>query len=314
MRAARFEEFGPPSVIRLVDLPSPKPGPDEAVVEVRAAGVNPSDAKNVAGKMPQTRLPRTPGRDFAGVVSAGPPEWQGAEVWLTGGEFGFTRDGGHAQEVLVPVAALRRKPARLSFADAAAVGTPFLTALVGLKRAGLARGNTVLVVGAAGAVGGAAIQIATWRGARAIGLVLDDQQAETARSLGAAEVIVVPRGDDPAPALAKALGTTVDLAFDTTGYALDACVHVLAHAGRAVAIAAPPDGKTTFDLRALYRRDGQILGIDSLKVSCREAVAILDELAPGFDSGALHPPRFTERPLHDIVTAYQLRGKVVLVP
>jgi NADPH:quinone reductase-like Zn-dependent oxidoreductase len=74
-----------------------------ALVRTMAASINPSDVKNVAGAMKQTTLPRTPGRDFAGVVEAGPAEWIGASVWGTGGDTGFTRDGTHAEMIAVPV-------------------------------------------------------------------------------------------------------------------------------------------------------------------------------------------------------------------
>jgi NADPH2:quinone reductase len=77
-----------------------------------AASINPSDVKNVAGAMSQTTLPRVPGRDFAGVVEAGPSEWIVAEVWGTGGDTGFTRDGTRADLIAVPVASPRRKPRR----------------------------------------------------------------------------------------------------------------------------------------------------------------------------------------------------------
>jgi NADPH:quinone reductase len=78
MKAIRFTRFGAPDVLAVVDVPNPKPGRGEARVRVEAASVNPSDVKNVAGAMPQTTLPRTPGRDFAGVVDKGPDAWIGA--------------------------------------------------------------------------------------------------------------------------------------------------------------------------------------------------------------------------------------------
>ena len=77
MRALRFNEFGDPGVLHLADLPDPTTTTHEAVIRVDAASVNPSDVKNVAGAMDWTVLPRTPGRDFAGVVVSGPPEWEG---------------------------------------------------------------------------------------------------------------------------------------------------------------------------------------------------------------------------------------------
>ena len=81
MRAMRFEAFGDPSVLKLMELAAPAADERTALVRVMAASINPSDVKNVAGAMKQTTLPRIPGRDFAGVVEAGPAEWLGAEGW-----------------------------------------------------------------------------------------------------------------------------------------------------------------------------------------------------------------------------------------
>jgi NADPH:quinone reductase-like Zn-dependent oxidoreductase len=317
MRALRFDRFGPPSVLQLVDLPPPPLAPDEALVTVRAAGLNPSDVKNVAGKMiGKTTLPRTPGRDFAGVVSDGPREWQGAAVWGSGGDLGFSRDGTHAEAVVIPVAALRRKPERLSFAQAGAVGTPFVTAQLGLARAALAPGEVVLVVGAAGAVGSAATQIARWRGATVFAAVRTSDQAALARTFGASEVLVHDGDGDGGAALARLVGQTrIDVAFDSTGYWLDPVVQVLGQKGRIVVITAPPDGRASFDLRQFYRHEGQLLGVDSLQIGVVAAGAILEALAPGFAAGALMPPSVSERPLAAAEAAYAAGGgKIVLVP
>jgi len=83
MRALRFNEFGDPAVLHVTDMPDPPATAQEAVIRVDSASVNPSDVKNVAGVMEGTVLPRIPGRDFAGVVLSGPPEWEGAAVWGT---------------------------------------------------------------------------------------------------------------------------------------------------------------------------------------------------------------------------------------
>src|SRR6201996_3406606 len=146
MRAIRFKAFGDPSTLELEEVASPTIR-DEATASVRvlAASINPSDVKNVAGAMSQTTLPRIPGRDYAGVVEAGPAEWIGAEVWGTGGDVGFTRDGTHAEVISVPVASLRRKPERLGFDDAAAVGVNYLAAWCGIEAAGLRADETVLL-------------------------------------------------------------------------------------------------------------------------------------------------------------------------
>src|SRR5882757_2710705 len=128
MRAIRFKSFGDPAVLELAQIEAPAITETTALVRVMAASVNPSDVKNVAEAMKQTTLPRIPGRDFAGVVEAGPPEWIGAQVWGTGGDTGFSRDGTHAEMVAVPVASLRRRPDNLSFDQAASVGVNYMAA------------------------------------------------------------------------------------------------------------------------------------------------------------------------------------------
>ena len=128
MKALRFDRFGSLDALQLVELDTPLPGASEALVRVVAAGVNPSDVKNVLGLFHETTLPRTPGRDFAGVVEKGPTEWIGREVWGTGSELGFTHDGAHAEYLVIPTIALALKPVSLSFALAASCGVPYTTA------------------------------------------------------------------------------------------------------------------------------------------------------------------------------------------
>src|SRR3954471_11767357 len=113
MRAVVIHKFGEPKDLRVEEVPTPVPGDGEVLVEVRAAAINPSDVKNVSGAMHGTTLPRVPGRDFAGVVVRGPGDTVGREVWGTGGDLGFTRDGSHAQFMVLPLQALTRKPQRL---------------------------------------------------------------------------------------------------------------------------------------------------------------------------------------------------------
>jgi NADPH:quinone reductase len=133
MRALQFKAFGDPAAqLALVDLPDPQPRSGWAVVRVHAASVNPSDVKNVAGQMEGTVLPRVPGRDFSGVVEAGPSDWVGTGVWGTGGDVGFTRDGSHAGLIAVPESALARRPAALDQAQAASVGVAFVVSWMGL--------------------------------------------------------------------------------------------------------------------------------------------------------------------------------------
>src|SRR5689334_22438468 len=146
MRALQFDHFGTPEVLTVHHAADPVATDDQAVIAVKAASINPSDVKNVGGAFPSTVLPRVPGRDFAGVVVDGPVDWIGAEVWGTGGDIGFSRDGSHAELLAVPVDALVRKPAGLSFVEAATAGVQFVTAWLGaIQTAELTRDETIAI-------------------------------------------------------------------------------------------------------------------------------------------------------------------------
>jgi NADPH2:quinone reductase len=99
MKALRFEKYGSPALLSIQELPMPDLKQGEALVELHVAAINPSDLKNVAGVF-KASLPRIPGRDFAGVVVAG-DGWKGKEVWGSGAGFGVSRDGAHAQYIVV---------------------------------------------------------------------------------------------------------------------------------------------------------------------------------------------------------------------
>src|SRR5580698_5019696 len=127
MKALRFSQFGPPAVLRIDDIPVPDPGEGESLIQVKAAAINPSDIGNVAGRFKHTTLPRTPGRDFAGIAVRGMQQ-EGAEVWGSSGKLGIVRDGSHAEYVVVPAETLSLKPKSLTMAQAAAIGVPYITA------------------------------------------------------------------------------------------------------------------------------------------------------------------------------------------
>lgn len=153
MRALHFDHFGTPEVLTVHHPGDPVANVDQAVIAVKAASINPSDVKNVGGAFPSTVLPRVPGRDFAGVVVDGPTAWIGAEVWGMGGDIGFSRDGSHAELLAVPVDALVRKPAALSFDEAAAAEVHFVTAwLAAIQTAELATDETIAIFGVSGGV------------------------------------------------------------------------------------------------------------------------------------------------------------------
>ena len=315
MRALRFEQYGPPSVLALRELAVPDLQPGQALVELRASAVNPSDVKNVAGAF-HAPLPRTPGRDYAGVVTTG-DGWQGKEVWGSGPGLGITRDGTHAQYVVVDLYSLSEKPAHLSMPEAAAVGIPYLTAWSALVDAAeIAAGETVLVTGAAGAVGQAAIQIAHWKGARVIGADIQDRP-----SGASADVFVDTRSKDLAvEARAWTEGRGVDLAFDCVGGPMfEPCLKALRLGGRQVAITSPGDGRVTFNLRDFYHQRLRLLGVDSVGLTGPQIAAIMNNLRAGFEGGKLQPPSVHTWPLEQAVDAYEAvqagvpGGKQVLV-
>jgi NADPH:quinone reductase len=241
MRALQFKAFGDPAAqLALVDLPDPQPRSGWAVVRVRAASVNPSDVKNIAGQMEGTVLPRVPGRDFSGVVEAGPSDWVGTEVWGTGGDVGFTQDGSHARLIAVPESALARRPAVLDQAQAASVGVAFVVGWMGLADyAGLQKGEDVAIVGVSGGVGGAVAQLARALGARR---VLGIDRRPPARGSPAASRIdaYLPLDGDVAAAVeAQTDGRGVDVVFDAVGGVMfKTALSCLAHKGRLIEIAA----------------------------------------------------------------------------
>jgi NADPH:quinone reductase len=124
MRALRFEKTGSLDELSVRDVPIPSPAPSEVLVQIKAAAINPSDIKNVLGKMHETTVPRTPGRDFAGVLMGDAGERSGQAVFGSGGNLGFGRDGSHAEYTVVPANAVRPMPKNLSFEQPPASAFP----------------------------------------------------------------------------------------------------------------------------------------------------------------------------------------------
>lgn len=285
MRAVRFEAFGDPSVLQVVEVAAPAKNEGIALVRVMAASINPSDVKNVAGAMRQTTLPRVPGRDYAGVVEAGPAEWIGAEVWGTGGDTGFTRDGTHAELIAVPVASLRRKPDTLGFDEAGSVGVNYMAAWCGLEAASLRAGETVLLIGAGGGVGGAAAQIAKRLGARVIGA---DRRAPhpDAPVLAIAEKLIIGAEDLPAEVRTATGGKGADVVSDLVGGVMFRnAVNSLALGGRLVEIAVTGQREVSFDLADFYHNESRLFGADTLKRDLTASAQVLEALTPGFLAG-----------------------------
>ncbi|MDB5618066.1 zinc-binding alcohol dehydrogenase family protein [Tardiphaga sp.] len=261
----------------------------DVVVEIHAAGVNPSDVKAATGLMPYAVFPRTPGRDFAGVVVDGPPEWLGKAVFGSSGDLGIRRDGTHATHLAIEPAALIAKPDSISMAEAAGVGVPFVTAIEGFRRAGFpAPGDTVLVMGLNGKVGQAATQLATAAGARVIGVVRKDEAYEGHAS-GGVEVVVSSATDVAVRVREMTDGRGVQIVFNTVGdpYFQDAHKS-LAVTGRQILIAAV-DKIVQFNILEFYRGRHTYVGIDTLGFSSVATADVLRTALPGFASGDLKP-------------------------
>jgi len=323
MRALRFNQFGEPAVLHVADLPDPMATPQEAVIRVEAASVNPSDVKNVAGGMDWTVLPRTPGRDFAGVVVSGPPEWHGAAVWGTGGDVGFTRDGSHAELMSVPVQALVRKPERLSFDEASTVGVNFVVAWYGaVETAQLVAGETIAIFGVSGGVGGAVAQIAHALGAKVIGVDRHAPGPETPAAAVIDHFIVLdPAADVGAQVKQLTGGAGVEVVYDAVGgVTTSAALASLALRGRLVVISVVGPLAVEIDLRALYHNETRIVGIDSTKLTVVDSARRLQKMGPYFDSGEFRPlPIAAHYSLDEGVAAYQavadrIAGRVVIKP
>jgi NADPH:quinone reductase-like Zn-dependent oxidoreductase len=225
MRALLSHEPGPPETLRLSELPDPTPGPGELLVRVRACAINYPDVLIIEDKY-QMRPPRpfAPGGEVAGEVIAvgdGVADWRVGERMIA-----VTGFGGLAEMVVVPAKNAFRLPAERSFEDGAALLLTYATAIHGLyDRGRLQAGQTLLVLGAAGGVGLAAVELGKAKGARVIAAVSSEAKAAAAREAGADAAIVYPRGPfdkDGQKALAEQFKAAVgpsgaDVIFDPVG-------------------------------------------------------------------------------------------------
>jgi NADPH:quinone reductase len=305
IKALRFSSFGPPSVLRIEDVPIPQPGKGQALIKVKAAGINPSDPKNVAGIFKKTTLPRTPGRDFAGIVVEG-SKYKGEQVWGSSAQLGITTDGSHAEYVVVPDEILSLKPGPLSLEQSAALGVPYITAYASVIRAAkLQAGETILIVGAAGAVGQAATNIANWKQARVIGAALNSDPLP-----GVEKVISTKTENLRDRAFELTGGRGVDVVFDTVGGQLfEPALRCLGVGGRQVAITSTGDSRVCFNLVAFYHNMSRLMGVDSFGLTERDVAEITGELHPGFETGALKPPAIEVVPFAKAIEAYDKVAK-----
>ncbi|WP_341522168.1 zinc-binding alcohol dehydrogenase family protein [Pseudomonas sp. G.S.17] len=319
MKALQFSRTGDLAALQYVELPKPIAGQDEVLIQVKAAGLNPSDVKNVLGRFPYTTLPRVPGRDFAGIVVEGPQALLGQEVWGTGKEPGFYRDGSHAEFLTLPAKGVALKPKHLSFSQAASLGVPYTTAWDALQRSLVGADTRLLVIGANGAVGSAALALGKILGAQVLGAVRRPEQLKTLQDQGF-DAILLDKAEELAGQITGIYKGGADVIFDTTGFWLPAAVSALAPFGRIAIIAAPVDGHVQLPALALYRKGGSVVGINSLLYDCQACAKMLDQFGRFFDEGSLPlPTGLFESPLSEGLARYaevnQGAGeKVILLP
>ena len=275
--------------VELVEFGSNAPSAGDVTIEVRAAGINPSDAKAMLGLMPSAVFPRTPGRDFAGVVLEGPREVVGLEVWGSGGDVGISRNGSHAQRLVLPRAAISVKPKNLSMEQAGTVGVPFVTAMEGFRRSGLPKkGDAVAVFGASGKVGQAAIQLATRAGAQVFAV---DRRGDAPRGFASGPVRYIDSSREKSAEVIRAetANRGARIVYNTVGSPYFAEANAaMAKRGTQVFIATL-ERAVPFDIFAFYRGMHTYVGIDSLALTASDCASIFDELRPGFEDGTLRP-------------------------
>jgi NADPH:quinone reductase-like Zn-dependent oxidoreductase len=342
MRAVVIRSHGGPEALEFEDRPVPDPGPGEVSVRVAAVGLNHLDVwvrRGVPGHA--FPLPIVPGCDVAGTVEAvgsGVSGWKAGDAVVVGpgvscgvcpdcragrdnlcrhyGILGETRDGGCAEQLVVPAVNLFPKPANLDFPSAAAVPLVFLTAwhmLVG--RAQVRPGEQVLVHAAGSGVSSAAIQIARLFGARVMATAGSDAKCSRARELGA-ELAVNYRQTDFTQEVRRWTGKRgVDVAVDHVGAdTFDRTIRCLARGGRYVTCGATSGHEMKTDFRLVFFKNLSILG------STMGGSHELAELLPHVEAGRLRPVVDTVLPLdrvadgHRRLEAREGFGKVVLVP
>ncbi|MCX5207400.1 NADP-dependent oxidoreductase [Streptomyces sp. NBC_00237] len=305
MKAITYSAYGSPDVLEYVERPEPKLGPDSVLIRVKAASVNPVDWKILGGYLDPVLdavFPVVPGWDVAGVV-----EKAGASVseYAPGDEVvGYVREdlvgrGTFAEYVAAPVRTLARKPANMSFEEAAGLPLAGLTAYQALvKSLGVRAGETVLVHAAAGGVGSLAVQIARALGAEVIGTASERNHAYL-RELGA---IPVAYGDGLEERVREVAPDGVDAVLDLVGgEALQVSPSLLAAGGRLASVA-----------------DGAVIGLGGSYVFVRPDAGDLTELGALVERGELKVEVASVYPLEKVAEAFResmaghTRGKIAI--
>jgi NADPH2:quinone reductase len=318
MKAIQVAEFGEPEVLKLVEVERPRPGAGELLVRMQAVGVNPVETYIRAGQYPRKpALPFTPGNDGAGVVEevgdVVSDFRSGDRVYIAG-----SSSGTYAEYALSTVAQVHPLPDHVSFGQGAAMGTPYATAYRGLFQRGKATPNeTVLVHGASGGVGTAAVQLAAARGVRVFATAGTDEGRKLVREQGAQQVFDHHAADYLDQIMQATGGHGVDLIVEMVGQVnLGKDLTILAHDGRVVVIG--NRGRVEIDARDAMSRDADIRGMVLPNTPAPQLASIHAALVAGLANGTLNPVIGLELPLaraedaHRAVAKGGKLGKIIL--
>jgi NADPH:quinone reductase len=319
MKAIRVHEFGGPDVMRLEEVPALVPGAGQVLVKIEAAGVNPVDAYIHTGAYTRKpELPYTPGGDGASVIEAvgeGVTRVRAGErVYVAG-----SLSGTYAEYALCLEAQVHPLPAALSFAQGAAVGVPYATAFRALfDRAQVKAGETLLVHGASGGVGIAAVQLARAAGLQVIGTGGTEEGRKLVRDEGAQHVLDHRSADYLRELSELTGGRGVDVIIEMLANVnLNRDLGALARDGRVVVVGSR--GSVEIDPRQAMTREASIHAMSLFNASAHDLARIHAALVAGLENGTLRPIVGRELPLADAPRAHELimqlgaHGKIVLL-
>ena len=324
MKAVRCTAWGPPDSLVLEDLPEPVAGPGDVVVDVKAAGVNFPDVLTVQGKY-QVRppLPFTPGNEFAGVVRA---VGAGVDGFVPGQRvIGFTRTGAFAEQAVAPASAFLPMPDDMDFDVAAAITLTYGTSYHAVAdRGALQPGETMLVLGAAGGVGLAAIEVGKALGARVIAAASSDEKLTACKAHGA-DVLINYETDDLREALRAATdGRGPDVIYDPVGgkYS-EPALRSIAWRGRHLVVGFAAGDIPRLPWNLMLLKGASVVGVfwgDFTRKERDAHLAAMERIAGWIAQGKLRPLVSRRYALADTAQALQdmaarkVIGKVVIVP
>jgi NADPH:quinone reductase len=320
MKAILVREFGGPEVMRLEEVPDPRPGRGQVLVRTRAVGVNPVDTYIRSGQYAiKPQLPYTPGSDAAGDVEA---VGEGVTTFRTGDRVYIYRSlsGTYAEKALCTEAQVHPLPKNTSYAQGAAVGVPYTTAYRAMFHKAQARpGETVLVHGASGGTGSAAVQMGRAGGMTVVGTAGSDKGKELVAREGAHHVV----DHNAADAQEQMMKLTGERGFDVilemlANKNLGKDLAMLNKFGRVAVVGSR--GPVEINPRDMMGRDGTVVGMTSFNISDQDLASIHAALVAGLESATLRPVVGKEFPLKDAARSHQAvmepgaYGKIVLIP